>query len=106
MADWYIVDGNLPYLNEFPTMHSIDDAPLSVWRIVDGELPFKNQFPEMKGITDAPMSMWRIVDGELPFKLQFPKMPSRPRKEKPSNARIQTIILKDYDQEIIIKNER
>lgn len=106
MATWYIVDGNLPFLYEFPEMKVIEDAPLGVWRIVDGELPFKLSFPEMPGINDAPLSMWRIVDGDLPFKLQFPKMPSRPRKEKPSNARIQTIILKDYDQEIIIKNER
>lgn len=74
MADWYIVDGNLPFLYEFPEMEVIDDAPLSVWRINDGELPFKLSFPEMKGITDAPLSMWRIVDGELPFKIQFPKM--------------------------------
>lgn len=74
MSTWYIVDGNLPYLNEFPEMKVIDDAPLSVWRIVDGGLPFKLSFPEMEGINDAPLSMWRIVDGELPFKIQFPRM--------------------------------
>ena len=74
MSTWYIVDGNLPYLEEFPIMQGIDDVPLSVWRIVDGELPFKLQYPEMFGINDAPLSMWRIVDGDLPFKLQFPKM--------------------------------
>lgn len=74
MSTWYIVDGNLPYLNEFPEMKTIEDAPLGVWRIVDGELPFKLSFPEMSGITDAPLSMWRIVDGDLPFKVQFPEM--------------------------------
>ena len=73
MATWYIVDGNLPFLYEFPEMKVIEDAPLGVWRIVDGDLPFKLQFPEMKGITDAPLSMWRIIDGNLPTKLVFPK---------------------------------
>ena len=49
MSTWYIVDGNLPFLYEFPEMKVIEDAPLSVWRINDGELPFKLSFPEMKG---------------------------------------------------------
>lgn len=73
MSTWYIVDGNLPYLNEFPEMKVIEDAPLGVWRIIDGELPFKLSFPEMSGINDAPTLVWRIVDGNLPTKLVFPK---------------------------------
>lgn len=74
MATWYIVDGNLPFLEEFPTMPSVDDAPLSVWRIVNGNLPFKMQFPTMPSIDAAPLSVWLIVDGDLPFKRAFPKM--------------------------------
>ena len=50
MATWYIVDGNLPYLEEFPQMYGIDDAPNSLWKIIDGDLPFKSLFPKMYGI--------------------------------------------------------
>ena len=45
MATWYIIDGDLPYLNEFPDMSSISDAPNSVWRITDNSLPYKLSFP-------------------------------------------------------------
>ena len=38
MATWYIIDGELPFLEEFPPMPTIDDAPDSLWKIVDGEL--------------------------------------------------------------------
>lgn len=74
MATWYIVDGNLPYLEEFPPMPSIDDAPNSLWKIIDGDLPFKSAFPQMPSIDDAPDYMWKIIDGELPFKTLFPEM--------------------------------
>ena len=74
MATWYIVDGSLPYLEEFPTMQEIDDAPLNVWRITNGNLPFKLSFPQMPAIDDAPSSIWRIIDGELPYKTTFPAM--------------------------------
>lgn len=47
MATWYIIDGSLPFLEEFPAMPTIDDAPATVWRITDGELPYKIQFPKM-----------------------------------------------------------
>lgn len=51
MATWYIIDGNLPFLEEFPPMEKINDIPniieRSVWRIKDGELPFKSYFPPM-----------------------------------------------------------
>lgn len=74
MATWYIVDGNLPYLEEFPPMPSIDDAPNSLWKIIDGDLPFKSAFPQMHTIDDAPLVLWKIIDGDLPFKSLFPKM--------------------------------
>lgn len=74
MADWKIIDGNLPFLDEFPQMYSIDDAPLSTWRIRNGNLPYKLLFPTMPSIDDAPLSIWKIIDGDLPFKSLFPKM--------------------------------
>lgn len=82
MAEWKIVDGNLPYLEEFPQMHDIDDAPSSLWRIIDGNLPFKLIFPEMHSIDDAPSSLWKIVDGDLPFKSIFPPMYEISKKDR------------------------
>lgn len=73
MATWYINDGDLPFLNEFPEMKEVDDAPLSFWKIINGNLPFRN-FAPMHTIDDAPLAFWRIVDGDLPFRVQFPKM--------------------------------
>lgn len=73
MATWYINDGDLPFLNEFPEMKEIDDAPLSFWKIINGNLPFRN-FSPMHTVDDAPLAFWRIVDGDLPFRVQFPKM--------------------------------
>ena len=56
MATWYIIDGDLPYLNEFPQLLTIDDEPNSVrfyeWKIIDGDLPFKKAFPKMYKIGD------------------------------------------------------
>lgn len=74
MATWYIIDGDLPFLEEFPQLYQIDDAPSALWKIIDGDLPFKYSFPQMHSIDDAPDSLWKIVDGELPFKSLFPKM--------------------------------
>lgn len=45
MATWYIIDGDLPFLEEFPDMFSISDAPNSVWRIINDSLPYKLSFP-------------------------------------------------------------
>ena len=73
MATWYITDGDLPFLEEFPQLHQINDAPLALWKIIDGNLPFKNSFPQMYVVDDAPNSLWKIVDGDLPFKSLFPK---------------------------------
>ena len=75
MATWYISDGDLPFLNEFPEMKEVDDAPLSFWKIINGNLPFRN-FAPMHIIDDAPLAFWRIIDGDLPFRIQFPEMPS------------------------------
>lgn len=77
MADWYIIDGDLPFLEDFPELPDppINDAPLSVWRIVNGDLPYKLTFPDMPSIDDVPYSVWVIVDGEPPFKKTFPTMP-------------------------------
>lgn len=74
MTTWYIIDGDLPFLEEFPQLYQIDDAPSALWKIIDGDLPFKYSFPQMHSIDDAPDSLWKIVDGELPFKSLFPKM--------------------------------
>lgn len=105
MATWYIVDGSLPYLEEFPELPEppIDDAPLSVWRIVNGDLPYKLTFPDMPSIDDAPLSVWLIVDGDLPFKRAFPAMPKPPKQEKPYKAERFQIVLKSYNQTIKLK---
>ena len=75
MADWYIVDGKLPFLYEFPVRPTgIEEFPASMWKIKDGELPFKQDFPQLIGITDTPLSIWRIVNGSLPYKRDFAPM--------------------------------
>ena len=73
MATWYITDGDLPYLNEFPDMFSVSDAPNSLWRIIDDSLPYKLSFPQIYEINDAPTLVWRITNGSLPTKLVFPE---------------------------------
>ena len=73
MATWYITDGDLPYLNEFPDMPAINNVPNLTWRIVDGDLPYKLCFPEKHEIENAPTLVWRITDGSLPTKIVFPK---------------------------------
>jgi len=100
MADWKIVDGNLPFKDGFavrptefddypnwiwhnvadelpykvvfPTLFAIDDAPKALWKISD-DLPFKSSFAPRFIIDDAPASLWKIIDGDLPFKSLFPK---------------------------------
>ena len=47
MATWKIIDGGLPFLDEFPQMYNIDDAPSSFWKIKDGDLPYRMAFPKM-----------------------------------------------------------
>lgn len=74
MATWYIIDGNLPFLEEFPEMKGITDFPACLWNIKNGNLPYKAAFVEMLGIDDAPDALWKIVDGNLPYKTVFPQM--------------------------------
>lgn len=110
MSDWKIVNGKLPFKDEFPTratdfdgypdslwiIHNdgylptkrmfaaravIDDAPDSLWKISNNSLPYKSIFGIRSVIDDGPDSLWRIIDGDLPFKTMFPKR-YKPVKEK------------------------
>ena len=75
MSDiWYIIDGNLPYREQFPQMETVSEVPTNVWKQIDGELPKKATFPTMYTINDAPALMWLIIEGDLPFKRIFPEM--------------------------------
>ena len=100
MADWKIINGNLPFKDDFadrptefdgypdwlwhktanglpykvmfPVIHAIDDAPEAMWKISD-DLPYKTSFAAIHRIDDAPNTMWKISD-DLPFKSAFPPM--------------------------------
>lgn len=96
MATWYIRDGDIPYLEEFPEITEINDYPISLWRIdedteyVDDkpykkDIPYREGFPEMCGIDDTPASLWIIIEGssynkdtpykkDIPFRSSFPEM--------------------------------
>lgn len=71
---WYITDGNLPFLNEFPIRYDVQYTSDALWQIDDGELPYKKAFPHRYGFTDASNIVWVIQDGKLPYKKAFPKM--------------------------------
>lgn len=71
---WKIIDGDLPYLDEFPQMYTVNEPLASFWDIIDGALPFRPSFPQMYTVDDAPVSFWRIKDGNIPYRLAFPKM--------------------------------
>ena len=62
MAEWKIVDGNLPFIDEFPQMYHIDDAPAAFWRIIDGKLPFRLGFPKMYNLTPEHSDM--VLQGD------------------------------------------
>lgn len=47
MATWKIIDGDLPFLDEFSQMYSVNDVPASFWKIKDGDLPYRSSFPKM-----------------------------------------------------------
>lgn len=104
MADtvvWSIIDGNLPYLDEFPDREEIEYTSDVLWRISNGDLPYKKAFPERIGITDVSDIVWIIEDEALPYKRCFPEMPKRPRRVKPYNKHIcPAIVLSDYKQQI------
>lgn len=74
MSIWYIHDGELPYLKEFPELFEIDDAPSGLWKIKDGELPYRTTFVYMPILDDAPSSLWHMVDGDLPYRTSFVNM--------------------------------
>ena len=71
---WYITDGNLPFLNEFPIRYDAQYTSDALWQIDDGSLPYKKPFPQLTGFTDSPNKIWFQQDGELPYKLSFPEM--------------------------------
>lgn len=71
---WRIIDGNLPFLYDFPTQYAIEYTSDVLWQISDGTLPYKNAFPHLHGFSDVPDSMWAIHDGALPYKKTFPQM--------------------------------
>ena len=75
---WKIKDGNLSYRLGFVEMPNIDDVPLSIWNIKDNNLPYRVAFPETLKITEFPCSFWGIKDGGLPYRMQFPPMPGPP----------------------------
>lgn len=77
MYEWKIIDGDDPFLSEFPEMFDREDfEPIaSFWNIIDGDLPFRpSGYPQMYNVNDIPVSFWRIKDGDLPYRLAFPKM--------------------------------
>ena len=99
---WHKVANELPYKVMFPTRYAIDDAPEAMWKI-DTDLPFKSSFARVYGIDDAPNSLWRKeVDG-LPYKVVFPKMPPRPKMEKPYKAKAEVVMVSSYAQNVICK---
>lgn len=70
---WSIVDGNLPYLNDFPTQYAVEYISDGLWQIDNGELPYRISFPQLKAINGAPLSAWRVDDGCLPYLAAFPE---------------------------------
>lgn len=106
MATWYITDGDLPFLEEFPeNPERIDDTPNVLWRIIDGDDPFRLMFPDVYTINDAPNSYWRIIDGDDPFRLQFPPM-YKVRKEVPIKlkARKFHVTVYNYKQKVVLNS--
>ena len=74
MSDWKIVNGNLPFKDEFAERATgFDGYPSNLWIIHnDGYLPTKSSFATRAMIDDAPEALWRIKnDGRLPFKKNF-----------------------------------
>lgn len=82
---WNKIEDELPYKIVFPPRYVIDDAPSSMWKISD-DLPFKSVFTTRYAIDDAPMALWKKYPNELPFKIVFPPMPPPPKLRKPSSA--------------------
>lgn len=115
MADavtWYIVDGDLPFLYDFPTQYELEYTSDVLWQIEDGTLPCKKSFAELHGFSDAPDAMWVIQDGELPYKKVFPPLykpvepdppvPPHPPIDYPLPLYIQTVTVPEYKMKVII----
>ena len=73
---------------------------MSEWKIIDGNDPFLDEFPQMYAVNDSPNSFWRIIDGDDPFRLAFPEMPKPPRIEKRYKGKHSKIIIPIYKQTI------
>ena len=69
--EWKIIDGDLPFLSEFPQMYNVNEPLASFFFIVDGDLPYRDSYPQMYTVTEAPESFRQIEDGDLPFRRQF-----------------------------------
>lgn len=102
---WNKIVDELPYKIVFPPRYSINDAPSSMWKIND-DLPFKATFAPRYIIDDAPMALWKKYPNELPFKIVFPPMPPPPKLRKPSNEpEIEVVGIVSPLLEYIIKNK-
>ena len=73
---------------------------MSEWKIIDGNDPFLDEFPPIYTINDTPNSFWKIIDGDDPFRLAFPEMPKPPRIEKRYKGKHSKIIIPIYKQTI------
>lgn len=107
MYEWKIIDGDDPFLSEFPEMFDREDfEPIaSFWNIIDGDLPFRpSGYPQMLTVNEVPNSYWRIIDGDDPFRLAFPEMPKPPRIEKRYKGKHSKIIIPIYKQTITVGN--
>lgn len=73
---------------------------MSEWKIIDGNDPFLDEFPPIYTVNDTPNSFWKIIDGDDPFRLAFPQMPKPPRIEKRYKGKHSKIIIPIYKQTI------
>ena len=102
--EWKIIDGDTPFLSEFPQMYDEFEPIPYFWNIVDGASPYRNSFPQMYTVNDVPLSLWKIIDGVPPYRLAFPQM-YKYRVEKPYKSKVYKVIVSDYAQTIIVKNK-
>jgi hypothetical protein len=102
---WHKVADELPYKVVFPTLFAIDDAPSGLWKISD-DLPFKSSFAPRYRIDDAPSVLWIKQPDGLPYKIVFPEMPKAPIMEKVYEGERQTVIVPNYNQTVILSAYR
>lgn len=100
---WKIKDNNLPYRLSFVEMPNINDIPISFWNIKGNNLPYRVAFPETQKVTEFPCSFWGIKDGSLPYRMQFPPMPDPPKVWGP----LVKILLKEmHNSPILLKTQK